>query len=213
MECNNTDSSIINHIGLSCPRCQPTVTFDSSLRQRIIEHIGVHIVHDPLVDCSVEPCGLCLWPAPFCKIVLIKTKGRAGNLAIDMKASSCPNLVKFSISIAAKCSDTSPCTNHPIHCPYCPKSGPAVWLYTFHQHLLRVYPAAPLDKHRSLWMMSKLEKDRMRQVWEHQCKQPKACPKMQRAPLVISETHWTHLVLRYVLFILFDSFSNTENIQ
>ena len=98
---------------------------------------------------------------------LMKTKGRTGNLAIDMKTSSCPNLVKFSITTAAKCSEASPCTNHPMHCPYCPKSSPVVWSYTFCQHLLRFHPSIPLDKHRSVWTLSKLEKDRMKQVWEN----------------------------------------------
>lgn len=195
MENADTDTGVVDHIGLACPKCQPSITFSSALRQRIIEHIGAHILHDPSVDRRSEPCGLCLRPAPLCKIVLNKTKGRTGNLAIDMKTSSCPNLVKFSITIAAKCSDGSPCTNHPMHCPYCPKSTPAVWSYNFRQHMLRVHPSQPLDKHRSVWSISKLEKDGMRQVWEHRLKQPKVRPKTQRAPLVISETHRTCLVL------------------
>jgi hypothetical protein len=192
----------VDHIGLACPNCQPSITFNSSLRQRVVEHIGAHILHDPSVDRSTEPCGLCLRPAPMCKIVLKKTKGRTGNLAIDMKTSSCPNLVKFSLMIAAKCSDASPCTNHPMHCPYCPKTSPAVWSYTFRQHMVRVHPAVPLDQHRTIWTISKLEKDRMKQVWGNRLKQPKARTKTQRAPLVISETHRTRLVLGYDLFIL-----------
>lgn len=212
MEHDDTDANIVNHIGLVCPRCQPAVTFSSSLRQRIIEHIGAHICHDSSVDRSAEPCGLCLRPAPLCKIVLKKTKGRTGNITIDMKTSSCPNLVKFSITIASKCSEASPCTNHPMHCPYCPKSAPAVWSYTFRQHMLRLHPSIPLDKHRSIWMISKLEKDGMRQLWEQRLKQPKVRTKAQRAPLVVSETHRTCLVLRYTLFILLDAFINMENI-
>ncbi|KAI0283829.1 hypothetical protein BC826DRAFT_891645, partial [Russula brevipes] len=176
-----------------CPKCQPTIDFDSSLRQRVVEHIGAHILHDASVDRSSEPCGLCLRPAPLCKINLKKTKGHAGNLAIDMKTSSCPNLVKLSIMIASKCSDASPCTNHPMRCPYCPKSSPAVWSYTFRQHMLRVHPAVPLEKHRSIWSISKFEKERMKQVWEHRLKRPKVHRRAQRAPLVISETHRTRL--------------------
>ena len=198
----DTDASVTDHIGLACPKCQPPVTFNSSSRQRVIEHISAHVLHDASVDRSTEPCGLCLRPAPLCRILLKKTKGRTGNLAIDMKASSCPNLVKFSIRIAAKCSEASPCTNHPMHCPYCPKTAPVVWSYTFRQHMLRVHPAIPLDKHRSLWKISKLEKDSMKHVWEQRLKQPKARAKAQRAPLVISDTHRARLVLRYVVFVL-----------
>lgn len=203
MELVDADTSIADHIGLACPKCQPSIAFDSSLRQRIVEHISAHILHDSSVDRSTEPCGLCLRPAPHCKIILKKTKGRTGNLAIDMKASSCPNLVKFSIRIAAKCSEASPCTNHPMNCPYCPKAAPATWSYTFRQHLLHVHPAIPLDKHRSIWTLSKLEKDGMKQVWEQRLKQSKVHAKAQRAPLVISEAHRSRLVLRYVLIIMF----------
>jgi hypothetical protein len=210
MELDDTDTGIGDHIGLACPKCQPSISFNSSLRQRIVEHIGAHILHDPSIDRGSEPCRLCLCPVPLCKVVLKKTKGRMGNLAIDMKTSTCPNLVKFSIRIAAKCTNTSPCTNHPMHCPYCPNSSPAVWSYTFRQHMLCIHPAVPLDKHRSVWTLSKLEKDRMRQVWDHRLNQPKVRLKTQHALLVISETHCTHLVLGFVvLFIVFHEPTNT----
>ncbi|KAI0283833.1 hypothetical protein BC826DRAFT_920176, partial [Russula brevipes] len=145
----------------------------------IVEHISTHIFHDAFVDCSSKPCRLCLCPATFCKINLKKTKGHASNLAIDMKTSSCPNLVKLSIMIAAKCSDASPCTNHPMRCPCCPKSSPAIWSYTFRQHMLYVHPTVSLEKHRSIWSISKLEKERMKQIWEHQLKQPKVHQRAQ----------------------------------
>lgn len=205
VELVDADTGIRDHVGLVCPKCQPTVTFNSSLRQRIVEHIGAHILHDMAVGRADEPCGLCLRPAPLCKIILKKIKGRTGNLAIDMKASSCPNLIKFSITIAAECSDTSPCTNHPMLCPYCPDSSPSVWSYTFRQHLRRVHPAIPLDKHRSTWTLSKLEKDGMRRLWENRLKQPKVRTKAQRVPLMISETHRAHLVLSYAQFLFFGS--------
>jgi hypothetical protein len=194
----DTDASIFGHFGLTCPKCHPTITFNSSLRQHIVEHIGAHILHDPSVDRSSEPCGLCLQPAPLCKIILKKVKRGTGRHAIDMQASKCPNLVKFSISIAAKCSESSPCTNHPMRCPYCPKSSPAVWSYTFQQHLRRVHCKVPLDGHRSVWAISKLEKDGMRRIWDHRLKQPKVRPRTQRTPLVVSETHLARLVLRYL---------------
>ena len=107
MEHADPDTNFLDHIGMTCPNCRPIVTFNPSLRQCILEHIGAHILHDRSVDRLSEPCGLCLRPAPLCKIVLKKGKGQMGNLAIDMKASLCPNLVKFSIAIAAECSDIS----------------------------------------------------------------------------------------------------------
>ena len=118
------DTGFVDFIGL-CSNCQPVMTFNLSLWQCIMEHISAHILYDPAVNQSSEACGLCLQPVPFCKIVLKKEKRQTGNLAIDMKASSCPNLVKFSITIAAHCSNASPCTNHPIVCQYCNDSEPS----------------------------------------------------------------------------------------
>ena len=192
-----TDARVLDHFELTCPKCQPTITFDGSLRQHIVEHIGAHILHDPSVGRSSEPCGLCLRPAPLCNIVLKKGKRGTSKLTINMQASKCPNLVKFSLAIAVKCSEASLCTNHPMRCPYCSNSSPAVWSYTFQQHLRHVHLKVPLDGHRSVWAMSKLEKDGMRRIWEHCLKQPKAHSRMQRMPLVISETHLSRLVLRY----------------
>ena len=197
----DTDAGVLSNIRLICPRCQPTVSFNTLLHQHIVEHIGSHILYDPAVDCSLEPCGLCLWPALQCKIVLKKTKGQTGNLAINMKASLCPNLIKFSLAVAAECSEASPCTNHPIICPYC-DSGPAVWSYTFHQHLLNHHLSKSLEDHKSIWTLTKLEKDGMKHVWEHRHKQLKPCAKVQHPPLAISETHRAHLVLRYVWLVL-----------
>jgi len=118
------------------------VTFNPLHRQPIVEHIGAHILHDPSVNCSSKLCGLCLQLAPLCKIVLKKGKHQAGNLAIDMKASTCPNLVRFSIVVATVCSGSSPCTNHPFICPHCNDSEPhsVVWSYNFRFHLLHRHP-------------------------------------------------------------------------
>ena len=216
LEHANPDTGLLGHIGLACPNCQPIVTFNPSLRQRIVEHISAHILYDPSVNCLSEPCGLCLRPAPLCKIILKRSKGQTGKLAIDMKASSCPNLVKFSITIAAECSDSSPCTNHPIVCPYCDdsESSRVIWSYNFRSHLLCKHPRISLDDHSDILMLTKLEKDGMRRVWEHRLKQWKVRRKSQRAPLVISETHRSRLVLKWVfLFYFINVSTNTQNSQ
>jgi hypothetical protein len=192
----DTNAPNMEHVEMSCPKCQPTIHFNPSHRQRVVEHIGAHILHDDTVDRSSEPCGLCLRPAPLCKIVLKTAKGSMGNIAIDMKSSSCPNLVKFSIATAAACSEASPCTNHPIKCPFCPKLSPAVWSYNFRHHLLRFHPSVHSSNHKSLWTPSKLEKDGMKRVWQLRHKQPKPRARAQRPSLVISETHRTRPVIR-----------------
>jgi len=113
------DTGFVDCISLTCPNCHPIMTFNPLFQQCIVEHISTHILHDRLVDRPSEPCGLCLQPVPLCKIVLKKAKGQIGNLSINIEARSCPNLVKLSIKIAADCSKKSPCTNHPVVCPYC----------------------------------------------------------------------------------------------
>jgi hypothetical protein len=123
-----------------------------------------HILHNDSMDCSFEPCRLCLRPVPLCKIVSKMTKGHMGHLAINMKLSLCLNLVKFSITKAAMCFKTSPCTNYLMKCPYGPKSNPAVWSYNFHHHLLYAHPSIHLGSHKSVWTPSKLKKDEMKHV-------------------------------------------------
>jgi hypothetical protein len=210
------DTPFIDHIGMTCPNCQPIVTFNPSLRQRVVEHISAHILHDPSVDRLSEPCGLCLRPAPLCKIVLKKAKGRSGNLAIDMKTSSCPNLVKFSITVATECSDLSPCTNRLIVCPHCndSESSPVVWSYNFRSHLLHKYARISLDNHSDILLLTKFEKEGMRRVWEHHLKQQKMRRKSQHMPLVISEAHCSCLVLKYVFrFYFVNNCTDAQNLQ
>ncbi len=45
--------------GLSnCLCCSPSVPLDLSQGQRVLEHVGAHILKDPGIDRSVELCGL-----------------------------------------------------------------------------------------------------------------------------------------------------------
>jgi len=130
---------------------------------------------------------------------LKKAKGQSGNLSIDMEASSCVNLVKFSIAIATACSDASPYTNHPLVCPYCDDSelGQVIWSYNFQQHLLYKHPGISLDNQGNILRLTKLKKKGMKHIWKSCKKQQKVRQKAQRAPLVILETHRLRLVLRY----------------
>ena len=193
----------VDHIGLMCPNCKPILTFNPDHRQHIVEHIGAHILHDPSVRRLSEPCGLCLRPAPLCKIVFKKAKGQVGHVTIDMKKSSCPNLVKFSLAAAAQCSNSSPCTNHPTVCSYCDasESSPVIWSYNFRSHMLGKHPSISLERHSDMLVMTKLKKDGMKRAWKHCFKQRQVRRKTQRAPLVISEAHRSRLVLMYVFLL------------
>ncbi len=128
----------------------------------------------------------------------------------------CPNLVKFSISVAAECTDSSPCINHPIICPYCNdlESSPVIWSYNFQSHLLHKHPRVPLENHSDILILTKLEKDRMRCVWEYGLKQQKVHCKLQHAPLLISEAYHSCFVLKCIcLFYFISDLANAQNLQ
>ena len=56
--CN--DDQDVADIGTSdCPRCSPTITLDLSQGQRVLEHVGTHILHDPSIDWSVPLTRVC----------------------------------------------------------------------------------------------------------------------------------------------------------
>jgi hypothetical protein len=131
---------------------------------------------------------------------LKKTKEQKGNLAIDMKASLCPNLVKFSIIVTIECSDSSPYTNCPIICPYYGnlKSNPVVWSYNFKLHLLSKHPSISSEDHNDILALTKLESEGMKHIWGNRSKQWNVCQKSQHAPIVISEAHHSCLVLKYI---------------
>ena len=181
-----------------------------------MEHISAYVLHDPSVDRSSEPCGLCLRPEPLCKIVLKKSKGKKGKLAIDMKASLCPNLVKFNLATAAQYTYSSPCTNHPILCLHCigSESSPVVWSYNFRFHLLCKHPRVSLQDYNNVLSLTKLEKGGMKRAWEHCNKPQKLHQKSQCTPLMISERHHSHLVFKYVfLFYFFNNSTDQQNPQ
>lgn len=48
--------------GSICSKCGPRTGIDRSNAQRILEHMGGHILHDQTISRSQELCGLCLCP-------------------------------------------------------------------------------------------------------------------------------------------------------
>ncbi|KAH8995592.1 hypothetical protein EDB83DRAFT_2559207 [Lactarius deliciosus] len=59
-----------------CPACEPPVQLNTVNGQRVLAHIGSHVLHDPTLDKSGEPCGLCLRPANTCIIHLTRRSGQ-----------------------------------------------------------------------------------------------------------------------------------------
>ncbi|KAJ6449136.1 hypothetical protein C8R45DRAFT_849912, partial [Mycena sanguinolenta] len=172
-----------------CGHCNPSVPLDTAQPQKVIAHVGSHILHDPALDHSTEPCGLCGRPAPMCTIILKKSSSAAGALTIDMRASrGCPNLIKrFSIGAAAKSIPTSPCSNVPMKCPACSKRDPAVWRYNMKEHLARRHPDVLLQKHTHLWELSSSEQAGMKLLWKK--RKDKKTVRKPKHTLTISEAH------------------------
>ncbi|KAJ7808367.1 hypothetical protein B0H14DRAFT_2252347, partial [Mycena olivaceomarginata] len=175
-----------------CPKCTPSLPLDMVHPQTILAHIGAHILHDPTVDLSTQPCGLCLRPWPMCQFFLKKSSSAANTLTLNMAISrGCSNLVYFSYGTALVSKDSSPSSNVPLKCPLCGPKEPAIWRYCFKEHLIQLHPDVGLVKYSHLWELSEAEKTAMKDVWDTREKRKK--PKKIKRTLVISQAHSSRL--------------------
>ncbi|KAG6905140.1 hypothetical protein DXG01_004635 [Tephrocybe rancida] len=175
-----------------CPRCSPEVPLDPKLAQRVLAHIGAHVLYDKTIQRKAEPCGLCLKAALMCKIYLTKGKGANGTLKIDKSRSSgCSNLISFTYSVAAQSKPSSPCSNVPLRCPLCPKTGPAVWRYNWKAHFENAHPHATYSVYAQEGELSNFEWSQMKKWWRDRQKVPaKRMKKMKGlTPLEVSTVH------------------------
>jgi hypothetical protein len=191
-----------DYSGHECPACTPTVRLDTSNGQHVLAHIGSHILHDPSVDRSQEPCGLCLRAASFCSIYLTRCTRRTSQWALKYGGTlPCPNATSFSYAVAMSSSKASPCSNVPLVCPYCLEGSPAVWCYNMLQHLRHRHSGIDPAKHIDLRNLTPEEKDAMAVIWKTRYKQPKRRGKgKQKLPLKLSEAHCSRSLSRYVKY-------------
>ncbi|TFK65680.1 hypothetical protein BDN72DRAFT_962369, partial [Pluteus cervinus] len=186
----------MEHLGkgdlVDCPLC--TFNLDLAQGQRVLEHIGAHILFDARVDRALDPCGPCLLPAAACRYFLKKGKGAKAGLKIDTDLSHGCILIKckFSYRVAAKSSPSSPSSNIPLACPICPKAAPAVWRYNLKRHLRTVHPlVGPKgETYHDLYKLDPSESEGMKNIWVRREKQVvKRIKKSDSTPLVVSEAH------------------------
>ena len=191
-----------DYSGHECPTCTPSVQLDTSNGQRVLAHIGSHVLHDPSIDRSQEPCGLCLRPALLCSIYLTKRGGRTSQWSIKYGGSiPCPNATTFSYATAMSSSKASPCSNVPLVCPYCLEGSPAVWHYNMSHHLQQRHRGIDHTKHSDLWNIKSDEMAAMAEIWKTRHKQPKRRGKgKQKLPLKVSEAHSSLNLTRYVKY-------------
>jgi hypothetical protein len=189
----------------NCSVCGPRAQLDQSNAQRILEHMGAHILNDPSLDRSKEMCGLCLRPSPMCRIILRKGRGSSTGYNVDREKSVCINLVRFNYASAADSSSRSPCSNVPVICPLCPTSSPAVWKYSLPIHFRDRHKITSPDNLPIQVRISESEKDAMKVIWDARLKvrQARRSKKSKTAaPMVISQAHRSRLALRYVISCL-----------
>ncbi|KAF5334132.1 hypothetical protein D9758_018620 [Tetrapyrgos nigripes] len=195
MRINSADINGVVH----CPICiNPSISFDAAKPQKILKHIGAHILNLPANHCVSEPCGFCMSPALQCLFYLT-----AGLNKLDKKRSTCPvwKMIKgFSYKAAGTGSTSNPCTNIPVQCDLCarqdPKS-PAVWRYNLHDHYKKRHPNANRDK---LWKLSASEKAGMTEAYKNRHKvsrkQGQNKERERRGALQISSAHRTGMTYR-----------------
>ena len=182
---------------VDCPRCGPSVKLDWKHMQRILEHMGAHILHDPTLNASEEYCGLCLRVLPACQIYLTKGRGASGRLSVNRDKSNCPNLVRFNYKSAAQSTASSPCSNVPIICSLCPAGSLAVWTYSLHSHYRARHRLDSISHFPTRVEQSQSEKDGMKQVWATRLHQRKSyfSKKKKHGTLLVSEAHQSRLLV------------------
>lgn len=156
--------------------------------------MGSHILYDPQIRDSDNPCGFCLRTGTSCTIYL---KKRRDGHQINTQISKCMNLRSLNLKPAAVLSKRSPCTNHPVMCPHCPPGSPAVWKYNLEQHLRLQHPTATLALHEHLFKLDRTETVLMKREWLQRRRVTKR-KKVPQPTLKLSEAHSTRVAARYV---------------
>lgn len=126
-----------------CPYCGPKVFLKNG--QAAITHNSCHILFDSNFQVDT-PCGFCLHSNSSCTFFLRKSK----NVQLDYSKCVCPRLSTFSYKSASQFTETSPCTNVPIHCPICPAHLPVVWKYNLKKHIQITHPEVSLQHYEDM---------------------------------------------------------------
>lgn len=195
-----------------CPACSPPVQLDATNGQRVLAHIASHILHDSTIEKSQEPCGLCLRPANICTIYLRRRPGRTYQWSLKYGGTTpCPNATNFSYSVAMVSLESSPRSNVPLQCPYCPDGSPAVWRYNLRLHLQLRHQGVDIARHEDLWKMAPAEANAMARIWKDRYKQPKRRGKGKlKVPLKVSEAHSSRRLSRYEMLASTFKYANLQ---
>ncbi|KAF6751588.1 hypothetical protein DFP72DRAFT_1135958 [Ephemerocybe angulata] len=180
----------------TCTLCRPPVTLEVNA-QRVLKHMGAHILFDPAVNRLDYPCSLCLLPSRVCKYYIARGKGANGSWHVDGKRTTgCTRKINFQYRTAESSTDTAPCSNVPIRCPLCPDE-PSIWRYNLRQHFVGTHSTEAAAQYQELWEIGEDERTAMRFVWDkRQPKGPKCAPRKKAGPtLVASKQHSSSIAL------------------
>ncbi|KAJ7696885.1 hypothetical protein B0H16DRAFT_1903738 [Mycena metata] len=189
---NNSRDFDVPH---TCPVCPPNTPLDPAQPQQVLAHNAAHILFDPKIDRSTEPCGICLSPAPACEFYVSAT----GKAKVISARTKCPNsAMHFRYSTAVKSTESAPSSNVPLNCTLCPTASLAPWRYNFLHHLQSLHPTAPADKYATIWELDSDEVKRLKKVWENITRGVPIPKKREpkRTALVLSEAHNSRLSMR-----------------
>lgn len=174
---------------MHCAKCYPKVRLSSA--QHTLVHNGSHILFDPTINRSDQPCALCMRPFPICKFELTKTEATGTVRQIDWSRSNCMNRLQFKMSVAKKSTKQSPCTNHLLPCPL--QCGRNIWTYNLDAHYR--YPPhnlVSLDNIPRVYQLAEGEFELMEQVYADRQNVPQRRnlkKKNTQTPLLISAAH------------------------
>ncbi|KAJ7142000.1 hypothetical protein C8R46DRAFT_822672, partial [Mycena filopes] len=144
-----------------CPACPHNTVLDPAQGQPVLAHMAAHILFDPNIDASTEPCGLCLSPALMCEFYLTGGKTPKVNAA----RTKCKAAITFRYAIAAESTESAPSSNVPVNCTLCPTGAPAVWRYNYLHHLQNTHPNAPEGKYAAISELGAAERKNLKKVW------------------------------------------------
>ncbi|KAJ7155332.1 hypothetical protein C8R46DRAFT_1196801 [Mycena filopes] len=189
-----------------CQKCVPSVILDTKNGQRVLEHMGGHILFDPAFSSELQqPCGTCLRSSPLCRVHFKASRGTSAAKQVDWTRSTCGNPVKFSMAYASVSKDEdSPCSNVPVECSLCDRNEPLVWTYNLAAHWRDAHnrPSGSATykngEQHLVYKISKNERKWMEAKWKKHFIQPKTRAKTKRPQLRISEAHKSAMVLRDV---------------
>lgn len=149
-----------------CHLCRKDLSLSKGNRR--VLHMSLHILFDPRVAHTSNPCAFCLKTDPALCVLHLSDQMRRGKHQLDMTRSSCLMLVPFSFGNLSKSTPTNPCTNYPVKCPHssCAK---VVWRYNLKTHLQADHSLSNeriLGAHKELVEITEDERLRMGDKWK-----------------------------------------------